>query len=54
MQQSLVSLQVPWRLGMQLTQVPPLADSSQIPEQHWLSLVQEPASAMQQVPLLHV
>ena len=45
-------LQVPSPLGIQLTQVP--LDSSQIPEQHWVSLVQEPVVATQQVPLLHI
>ena len=51
-QQSLSPLQVPSPLGIQVTQV--LLDSSQIPEQHWASLVQAPLFAMQQVPLLHV
>ena len=51
-QQSLSPLQVPSPLGIQVTHVP--LDSSQIPEQHWASLVQAPAFAMQQVPLLHV
>ena len=51
-QQSLSPLQVPSPLGIQLTQVP--LDSSQIPEQHWASPVQEPLFAMQQVPLLQV
>ena len=35
-------------LGIQLTQV--LLDSSQMPEQHWTSVVQAPAVAIQQVP----
>ena len=51
-QQSLFPLQVPSPLGIQLTQVP--LDSSQIPEQHWASLVHDPLFAIQQVPLLHV
>ena len=50
-QHSLSPLQVASPLGIQVTQV--LLDSSQIPEQHWASLVQAPAFAIQQVPLLH-
>jgi hypothetical protein len=51
-QQSLSPLHVPSPLGIQLTQVP--LDSSQIPEQHWMSAVQGPSFAIQQVPLLHI
>ena len=50
-QHSISPLQVASPLGIQLTQVP--LDSSQIPEQHWASFVQEPLFAIQQVPLLH-
>jgi hypothetical protein len=49
-QQSVSVVQGPWPLGIQPTHTP----LSQNPEQHWVLLVQEPAFAMQQVPLLHV
>jgi len=51
-QQSASWLQVPPPLGIHPTHFP--VDSSQIPEQHWASLVQDPVTAIQQVLLLQV
>jgi hypothetical protein len=51
-QQSLVLPQPESPLGIQLTHFPVVL--SQLFEQHWESLVQEPAFAIQQVPLLQV
>jgi hypothetical protein len=51
-QQSLLLAQPESPVGIQLTHFPVVL--SQLFEQHWESLVQEPAFAIQQVPLLQV